>query len=66
MKLTYAQSGLLRKVPDDWTEMHAVGCTNRTLAALEKLGLVEARIKKFIPMGFSVWEWRKKPTGEAA
>ena len=58
MNLTASQKRLLARVPKAWADM-SVGCTNPTLGALEKRGLVETRISKYIPFGFSQWQWRK-------
>lgn len=59
--LTRPQAALLERVSTDWSRMN-IGCTNATLMALESRGLIETRIEKFVPMGFSTWQWRLKPT----
>lgn len=67
MKLTRAQAALLAKAPADWAHLPpAVGCTNATLEALEKRGLVETRLlpKDYIPGGHSQWQWRLNDIGE--
>lgn len=66
MKLTYAQTQLLAKAPAEWGALPAgVGCTNSTLEALERRGLVETRIRPGHELKFfSGWDWRRKPLAE--
>jgi len=65
--LTVSQAALLRKAPEDWGAMpRDVGCTNATLSALEKRGLVETRLKPGVELeirwlAHSDWQWRKRP-----
>jgi hypothetical protein len=58
-KLTHAQKVLLNKCPKEW-DILPVGCTNKTLVALEKKNLVETRILKYSLPELSRWEWRIK------
>jgi hypothetical protein len=70
VKLSYRQQQTLNKVTPEWSDLPGgIGCTNLTLCALEKRGLVETRIKpgEFHKM-FSTWQWRRPQAsgGEAA
>ena len=56
-KLTGAQKELLNKCLMDWSVL-PVGCTNKTLLALEKKRFVETRLSKQSPPELSKWEWR--------
>jgi hypothetical protein len=43
--LSYRQRETMKRAPDSWADLPSgMGCTNATLAALEKRGLVEIRI----------------------
>lgn len=56
-KLTPAMDRLLKKAPEDWGGLPAgVHCTNATLEALERRGLVETRLAAESWKG---WEWRR-------
>jgi hypothetical protein len=60
-KLSDRQREMLARCPDAWTAMPSgIGCTNRTLAALEKLGLVETQINAaYRHRLHGGWEWRR-------
>lgn len=65
--LSYRQRDVLAKAPADWGKLPGgIGCTNASLEALERRGLVETRYG--IAGGFVVdgrqylgWQWRKTP-----
>lgn len=65
--LSYRQRDVLAKAPADWGRLPGgIGCTNASLEALERRGLVETRYG--IAGGFVVdgrqylgWQWRKTP-----
>lgn len=61
--LSYRQRETMKKAPDDWADLPSgMGCTNATLEALEKRGLVETRIKPGTERNFyGRWQWRKTP-----
>lgn len=61
--LTDRQRELMEKVQDDWADLpRGVGCTNGTLSALERRGLVETRIEPSKRLDWSGgWQWRKAP-----
>lgn len=53
----------LRRVPVDWSEM-PLGCTNPSVIALEKRGLIETRLQpEQRSLLFAKWDWRLTPTG---
>lgn len=58
-KLTYAQKEMLKRVPNEWTDVY-MSCTNGTFCALERRGLVEWR-RCPGDTRLSVWriQWRK-------
>lgn len=65
--LSYRQSQVLNKAPNDWGKLPGgIGCTNATLEALEKRGLVETEVRQekstFVPGAWlTAWYWRKTP-----
>lgn len=68
--LSYRQRDVLAKAPADWGKLPGgIGCTNASLEALERRGLVETRYG--IAGGFVVdgrqylgWQWRKTPNAK--
>lgn len=68
--LSYRQREMLRQAKDDWARLPiGAGCTNSTLNALEKRGLVETRVRyeasRHVPGArVTLWEWRKTPNAE--
>lgn len=64
--LSYRQRETMKKAPDDWADLPSgMGCTNSTLEALERRGLVETRIEQSRRMRWSGgWQWRKTPNTE--
>lgn len=61
--LSISQRHMLARVSGEWTDMPpGIGCTNGTLASLEKRDLVELRVKPGTPITawFAKWEWRLK------
>lgn len=55
---------LFRKAPDNWRNLPVgIGCTNSTLNALESRGLIATKIGKFVPQGFSQWQWQLTAAG---
>lgn len=60
MKLSYNMSYTLKQIGSEWGPLPPhTGCTNSTLQALEKRGLIEMRIKQWAPVGMSEWEVRR-------
>ena len=63
--LSRRQRELLTDAPDEWSYLPVgVGCTNATLTALEKRGLVETRLEPSMRLRSSWsggWQWRKTP-----
>ena len=65
--LSYRQRDVLSKAPAEWGRLPpGIGCTNATLEALEKRGLVETRYCAeggFVYEGRQHfgWQWRKTP-----
>ena len=64
--LSYRQREVMKKAPDDWADLPSgMGCTNATLEALERRGLVEVRIEASRRLHLSGgWQWRKTPNAE--
>ena len=68
--LSYRQRDVFAKAPADWGRLPGgIGCTNATMEALERRGLVETRYG--IEGGFVVagrqylgWQWRKTPNAK--
>jgi hypothetical protein len=61
--LTPTMTALLKKASADWTRLPVCyGCTNATVCALERRGLVELRIA---PGSVVHREWRWTAAGEA-
>lgn len=58
-ELTSGQKVLLRKAPDDWTDVPRFANVNRTLDELERKQLIERRTVPGI--GFSKQQWRRTP-----
>lgn len=60
-ELSHRQRELMKWAPEDWAELPTgVGCTNATLAALERRGLVETRIDRSKRLHWTDgWQWRK-------
>ena len=61
--LTHRQREAMKNAPDAWAELPSgMGCTNATLEALERRGLVETRIEpRMAHKLFAGWQWRKTP-----
>ena len=64
-KLTPAMRQLLARAPAGWQPLPAgVGCTNATLEALEKRGLVEICCERFSgglhDLTGHCWKWKRK------
>lgn len=63
--LSRRQQQLLAKAPADWEALPSgVGCTNTTLVALERRGLVQTQIepsKRLQLSWLEGWQWRKLP-----
>ena len=66
-QLSHRQRELLGKAPAEWGKLPGgIGCTNTTLEALERRGLVETRYGEeggFVYEGHQHfgWQWRKTP-----
>jgi len=64
-RLSYKQRDVLARATDEWARLPpGIGCTNATLEALERRGLVETRYGTdggFVVDGHQhrVWQWRK-------
>lgn len=66
-ELSHRQRDVLSKAPSEWGKLPAgIGCTNATLEALERRGLVETRYCEeggFVYEGrkYLGWQWRSVP-----
>lgn len=65
-RLTGSMRRVLDQAPADWGKLPpGVGCTNSTLEALERRGLVETRLtpgqKYYGLLGRADWQWRRPP-----
>jgi hypothetical protein len=67
-RLSYRQRETLNKASDDWADLPSgMGCTNATLEALERRGIVETRIETAKRNNVcGGWQWRLKPNGIGA
>lgn len=69
-ELSYRQRQVLGKAPREWEKLPAgIGCTNATLEALERRGLVETRYCEeggFVYEGrkYLGWQWRSVPNAD--
>jgi hypothetical protein len=65
--MSFRQREMLKQVTDEWSDLPVgVGCTNGTLEALERRGLVETQIEPGKQLAYSGgWQWRKKPNAAA-
>jgi len=61
--LTERQQQVLKKASKEWADLPSgIGCTNATLGALGKQGLVEVRIEPGKEHTFyGGWQWRLTP-----